>query len=293
LITEIHQPIWWAAYKGEVFILATSSHPHWLPITLPSRDYASPMSPNFCYLPSTTTQQQGNYHLFSWCATDRRSSIVRVFFSSHSDLLVHTCSPVCCRNRIVPNGILQYLKRRGVFWECFCGILSNKPQPVRFVSSVVSGTNTVRTEVLCHLHVNLCGFRCKSFHLLACLLDCSHLVSAVNLNETHHTAMLFSSYDEILALTCKLFLPFLISCHLTLLFCSAKCSRLYLPSDSELPSSAGQCYEGACWDCTALPQLLRLIYVYVPRAQAHWARGLIYFFTVPTSCKYTSPHSFQ
>jgi len=140
-----------------------------------------------------------------------------VFFSSHSDLLVHTCSPVRCRNRIVPNGILQYLKRRGVFWECFCGILSDKPQPVQFVSSVVSGTNTVRTEVLCHSHVNLCGFRCKSFHLLACLLDCSHLVSAVNLNETHHTAMLFSSYDEILALTRKLFLPFLISCHLTLL----------------------------------------------------------------------------
>ncbi|KAI5985827.1 hypothetical protein F5J12DRAFT_787327 [Pisolithus orientalis] len=116
--------------------------------------------------------------VFAICQAQQCSSTELVIYSCNVQQIVEIAFPICCGRHIVPSCILQYLKQCGAFWECFCGILSNEPWPVHFINFAVSSTNTVCMEVLCHSHVSLCGFQ-------------------LNLNETHHTAMLLSSYDGI------------------------------------------------------------------------------------------------
>ncbi|KAG1718644.1 hypothetical protein EDB19DRAFT_873515 [Suillus lakei] len=63
--------------------------------------------------------------------------------------------PVSYRGqRIVPEGVFDFLHRRGLTWECFCGLISGQPTPARFVNEFISGHTVVR----CHHVDNHCGF---------------------------------------------------------------------------------------------------------------------------------------
>ncbi|KAF8122015.1 hypothetical protein EV363DRAFT_1301438 [Boletus edulis] len=55
---------------------------------------------------------------------------------------------------IVPSGIFDWMKRRGLVFECFCALVSSQPTPARFVNEFLSEHTVVR----CHYGDNHCGF---------------------------------------------------------------------------------------------------------------------------------------
>ncbi|KIK99372.1 hypothetical protein PAXRUDRAFT_30529 [Paxillus rubicundulus Ve08.2h10] len=69
-------------------------------------------------------------------------------------------------------GIFAYLNAHGTYWQCFCALTSGHPTPAHFVD-IVENRHVVCTKVVCH-----------------------YLMSQFSLNETHHTAVLTSSYPE-------------------------------------------------------------------------------------------------
>jgi hypothetical protein len=66
-------------------------------------------------------------------------------------------SPICRGSRILPSRIAAYLMRRCCFWECFCGLVNDRPTPVRFVTSA-----TGHTRAICHFQVSRCRFSSTS-----------------------------------------------------------------------------------------------------------------------------------
>lgn len=79
-----------------------------------------------------------------------------------------------CGQRIVPEGIFDFLRHRGLTWECFCGLISGQPTPARFVDEFISG----HTVVHCHHVNNCCGFY-------------------LNINSIYCTAFLESRYEHL------------------------------------------------------------------------------------------------
>ncbi|KAG2737477.1 hypothetical protein P692DRAFT_20761685 [Suillus brevipes Sb2] len=82
--------------------------------------------------------------------------------------------------RVTPEGFFYWLNRRGLTFECFCGLVSSKPTPAHFVHEFNSGHVVVR----CNDIENRCGFY-------------------LNLTNIRATASLTSRYKHILT-RCKL-----------------------------------------------------------------------------------------
>lgn len=66
-------------------------------------------------------------------------------------------SPVSRGTRITANGVREYMRRRGLFLECFCGLVSDDPRPSQIVDTMVSG----HTIGFCHYNPARCGYRGK------------------------------------------------------------------------------------------------------------------------------------
>ncbi|KAF9232967.1 hypothetical protein BU15DRAFT_67012 [Melanogaster broomeanus] len=114
--------------------------------------------------------------LFIDCCRRQRSSLEIVVYSSDVRQIVELAYPTARGVRILPRHIYDFLNARSTYWECFCALITGDPTPARFVDMVENG-HIVRTNVVCHHYTNQCGF-------------------SINLNETHHTAMLTSNYPE-------------------------------------------------------------------------------------------------
>ncbi|KAG2738783.1 hypothetical protein P692DRAFT_20757672 [Suillus brevipes Sb2] len=120
---------------------------------------------------------------YATCCAAQRSSTELIIYSHDAGQCVEIAYPMSRGFRIVPSGIAAYLIWRHCFWECFCGLTHDHPTPVRFV--------TQRPFVT--FEITAADFLvCSSFLLF--LLFAS--LFSVNLNETRHTALLESSYDD-------------------------------------------------------------------------------------------------
>lgn len=81
-------------------------------------------------------------------------SYSRYFASvSHINTYLYSSSPVSRGICIVPSGIAAYLMRRCCFWECFCGLMHDRPTPVWFVTSAIG-----HTKAVCHFRDHHCRF---------------------------------------------------------------------------------------------------------------------------------------
>ncbi|KIJ08969.1 hypothetical protein PAXINDRAFT_158010 [Paxillus involutus ATCC 200175] len=122
--------------------------------------------------------------VFIDCYRRQRSSTEIVIYSSDVRQIVEISYPTARGICIRPHRVFAYLNTHGTYWECFCALASGHPTPARFVDIVENG-HVVCTKVVCHYLTSQCGFSRSS-----------PIQSYVNLNETHHTAMLTSSYPE-------------------------------------------------------------------------------------------------
>ncbi|KAG9309528.1 hypothetical protein JVU11DRAFT_10502 [Chiua virens] len=78
-----------------------------------------------------------------------------VIYSRDFGCVITVAYPVrLCGTRIVPSGIFSWMQRRGLVFECFCGLVSTQNTPARFVDEFASGHTVVR----CHYVENHCGF---------------------------------------------------------------------------------------------------------------------------------------
>ncbi|KAG1896812.1 uncharacterized protein F5891DRAFT_1188141 [Suillus fuscotomentosus] len=110
--------------------------------------------------------------IFRPCIEYQRGSTELVIFSREVKQLVTVAYPKSGRFRIRPYGLADYLQRRGLFIECFCGMLSDTPCSTRIVDSAVNG------HVLMQCANEQCGFR-------------------ANITDIYHTSFFTSSYEEL------------------------------------------------------------------------------------------------
>ncbi|KAG0704066.1 hypothetical protein DFH29DRAFT_874011 [Suillus ampliporus] len=93
--------------------------------------------------------------IFHPCIVTQRSSTELLVYSREVGQLVMIAYPVSYRGqRIVPEGVFDFLHRCSLTWECFCSLISGQPTPARFVNEFISGHTVVR----CHHVDNHCGF---------------------------------------------------------------------------------------------------------------------------------------
>ncbi|KAG1853369.1 hypothetical protein F4604DRAFT_1933264 [Suillus subluteus] len=113
--------------------------------------------------------------IFHACVVAQHSSTELLVYSREVGQLVMIAYPMSCRGqRIVPEGVFDFLRRRGLTWECFCGLISGQPTPARFADEFISGHTVVR----CHHVDNRCGFY-------------------LNIDSIYHTALLESRYEHL------------------------------------------------------------------------------------------------
>ncbi|KAF9231053.1 hypothetical protein BU15DRAFT_68656 [Melanogaster broomeanus] len=98
----------------------------------------------------------------------------------------------CCRRQrssleivVYSSDVRQIVELAYTYWECFCALITGDPTPARFVDMVENG-HIVRTNVVCH----------PLYQSVWVLYVWAKFSILVNLNETHHTAMLTSNYPE-------------------------------------------------------------------------------------------------
>ncbi|KAG1848289.1 hypothetical protein F4604DRAFT_1675376 [Suillus subluteus] len=119
--------------------------------TISSADSAQPFTFN-------AQQKTMFFHInsiFHACVVAQQSSTELLVYSRELGQLVMIAYPMSCRGqRIVPEGVFDFLRRRGLTWECFCGLISGQPTPARFADEFISGHTVVR----CHHVDNRCGF---------------------------------------------------------------------------------------------------------------------------------------
>ncbi|RDB26060.1 hypothetical protein Hypma_006548 [Hypsizygus marmoreus] len=107
---------------------------------------------------------------FSSCVAYQKTSTELVIYSRTAKSIVTIAWPTHNDVPIVPTGIKAYLRTRGLFWECFCGLVSSVvPRPSRIVVSNVTGD----VFVFCHFEHSHCNFRINLSELrpLALLQD--------------------------------------------------------------------------------------------------------------------------
>ncbi|KAG1788076.1 hypothetical protein EV424DRAFT_1356272 [Suillus variegatus] len=118
--------------------------------------------------------------IFHPCVVAQRSSTELLVYSREVGQLVMIAYPVLYHGqRIVPEGIFDFLCRRGLTSECFCGLISGQPTPACFINEFISGHTVVR----CHHVNNRCGFY-------------------LNINSIYCTAFLESRYEHLPTLSC-------------------------------------------------------------------------------------------
>lgn len=111
--------------------------------------------------------------IFCPCIEYQRGSTELIIFSREVKQIVTVAYPIASgRFRIRPYGFADYLQRRGLFIECFCGILSDMPCSTRIVDSAING------HVLMQCANERCGFR-------------------ADLTDIYHTSFFTSTYGEL------------------------------------------------------------------------------------------------
>ncbi|KAG1802908.1 uncharacterized protein HD556DRAFT_1437968 [Suillus plorans] len=114
--------------------------------------------------------------VFHPCIAAQRATNELVVYAREVGQVVTIAYPQTSQGyRVTPEGFFYWLERRGLTFECFCGIVSSQPTPARFIHEFISGDVVVR----CNDVNNRCGFY-------------------LNLNNIRATALLTSRYKNIL-----------------------------------------------------------------------------------------------
>ncbi|KAG2738831.1 hypothetical protein P692DRAFT_20882422 [Suillus brevipes Sb2] len=114
--------------------------------------------------------------IFHPCIAAQRTTNELVVYAREVGQVVTIAYPQTVQGyRVTPEGFFYWLDRRGLTFECFCGLVSSKPTPARFVHEFNSGHVVVR----CNDIENRCGFY-------------------LNLTNIRATASLTSHYKNIL-----------------------------------------------------------------------------------------------
>ncbi|KAF8833795.1 hypothetical protein BDN67DRAFT_1052202 [Paxillus ammoniavirescens] len=94
--------------------------------------------------------------IFLPCVNGQNASTELVVFSREANQLVSIAYPLSKHSgeHILPDSIPGFLRKRRLYWECFCALLSHDPVPVRFTHDFESG----HLRAVCHHHISKCGF---------------------------------------------------------------------------------------------------------------------------------------
>lgn len=98
--------------------------------------------------------------------------------------------PTSNGERIEPNGLRAWLRRRGLYWSCFCPLETGEPMSCQ----IVHGTYG-RVSAYCGQFPSHCGFRCK----FAFFSYTSYFIHSfvVDLSRLHHDAIYESEYQHL------------------------------------------------------------------------------------------------
>ncbi|KAJ7754675.1 hypothetical protein DFH07DRAFT_773662 [Mycena maculata] len=106
----------------------------------------------------------------------QRSSSELVVYSRTAEQVVTVSWPTSKGNKIVPSGLRQFLRLRGLFWECFCAFGTDTNEP-RSCQIVVSACTKI-IWAFCHYDEPRCRFK-------------------LNLTKIYGTSLLTSSYGDL------------------------------------------------------------------------------------------------
>ncbi|KAJ7756053.1 hypothetical protein DFH07DRAFT_773245 [Mycena maculata] len=106
----------------------------------------------------------------------QRSSSELVVYSRTAEQVVTISWPTSKGNKIVPSGLRQFLRLRGLFWECFCAFGTDTNEP-RSCQIVVSACTKI-IWAFCHYDEPRCRFK-------------------LNLTKIYGTSLLTSSYGDL------------------------------------------------------------------------------------------------
>jgi hypothetical protein len=108
--------------------------------------------------------------------------------------------PMYNNKQIVPTGIKKWLQNRGLFWSCFCTLLSDEPVSCRIVESL-----TGPVLAFCYEEPTKCYFFCMYYSPPSPNVQLNQY--AVNLTSIFSTGLLHSEYDGLPTLGKKLSRP--------------------------------------------------------------------------------------
>ncbi|PPQ83122.1 hypothetical protein CVT26_008865 [Gymnopilus dilepis] len=109
--------------------------------------------------------------MFSEVIEAQRRSDDLTVYSRPVESLVRIAWPIRQGVPIVPKGVKNYLDGKGIFWECFCAIISEEARPCRIVVSRQDG------DVLAFCHHLDDSLKCGFFMNLCSKLDSTTLFS--------------------------------------------------------------------------------------------------------------------
>ncbi|PPQ99499.1 hypothetical protein CVT26_008392 [Gymnopilus dilepis] len=117
--------------------------------------------------------------MFSAIRDVQRQSQDLVVYSRVANSVVKIAWPTRKGAPIVPRGIKNFLDGRGVFWECFCAVLSSEARPCRIVASrnnrdVFAFCHGTEGDPNCGFYLNLT----KKVNTTSLFSDYGHLPSA-------------------------------------------------------------------------------------------------------------------
>ncbi|KAJ8475500.1 hypothetical protein ONZ45_g15591 [Pleurotus djamor] len=103
-------------------------------------------------MPGTPAAVDEIFHSFIYAQADSNEIAV---WSPELERICQIAYPITKEGeRIVPDGIRDYLRRRQKLWVCFCAVVSGEPTSCR----IVDGETTGETYAFCYFNPSRCGF---------------------------------------------------------------------------------------------------------------------------------------